>query len=208
NIYLYEWIFEARLTGEASVLIGSTTTPGTDANIRFKEPKLERGTIRTPFLNAFSNIEQLANKIALQVQELDGEYLSQSDLQITPNYWQLGATRIGADNVSSVLRGSPDALDAVVSNFNLTGNLNAKGQITSLAVDAIEGNFARLFANQLTANVITADHIQVGTSLIDKLFATSARIDQLITKSHFVNNVKAMSIEAVEGQFSSLMTKY
>src|SRR5699024_3327285 len=103
NIYLYEWTFEARWTGEARVLIGSTTTTGTDASIRFKEPKLERGITRTPFLNAFSNIEQLANKIALQVQELDGEYLSQSDLQITPNYWQLGATRIGADNVSSVL---------------------------------------------------------------------------------------------------------
>src|SRR5699024_6815244 len=27
NIYLYEWIFEARWTGEARVLIGSTTTP-------------------------------------------------------------------------------------------------------------------------------------------------------------------------------------
>src|SRR5699024_12122978 len=92
NIYLYEWTFEGRWTGKASVLIGSTTTTGTDANIRFKEPKLERGSKRTPFMNAFSNIEQLANKIALQVQELDGEYLSQSDLQITPNYWQLGAT--------------------------------------------------------------------------------------------------------------------
>src|SRR5699024_5174350 len=71
NIYLYEWIFEARWTGEARVLIGSTTTPGTDASIRFKEPKLERGNVRTPFLNAFSNIEQLANKIALQVQDTD-----------------------------------------------------------------------------------------------------------------------------------------
>src|SRR5699024_8604189 len=47
NIYLYEWIFEARWTGEARVLIGSTTTPGTDASIRFKEPKLERGNVRT-----------------------------------------------------------------------------------------------------------------------------------------------------------------
>src|SRR5699024_7596498 len=207
NIYLYEWIFEARWNDKASVLIGSTTTPGTDANIRFKEPKLERGSKRTPFMNAFSNIEQLANKIALQVQELDGEYLSQSDLQITPNYWQLGATRIGADNVSSVLRGSPDALDAVVSNFNLTGNLNAKGQITSLAVDAIEGNFARLFANQLTANVITADHLAVGTAMIDKFFATSARIDRLITKTHFVNEMHALTLNVVDLNASQIRTR-
>src|SRR5699024_6157060 len=103
---------------------------------------------------------------------------------------------------------SPNSIDAITSNLNLTGNLNANGQITSLAVDAIEGNFARLFASQLTANVITSDHIQVGTALVDKMFATSARIDELITKTHFVTNVKAMSIEAVEGQFSTLFTRY
>src|SRR5699024_8384765 len=50
DIYLYEWTFEARWTGEARVLIGSTTTPGTNVTIRFKEPKLERGNVRTPFL--------------------------------------------------------------------------------------------------------------------------------------------------------------
>src|SRR5699024_8963247 len=144
---------------------------------------------------------------ALEVQELDGDYLLQSDLQITSYYWQLGATRIGAENVSSVLRGSPDALDAVVSNFNLTGNLNAKGQITSLAVDAIEGNFARLFANQLTANVITSDHIQVGTALIDKMFATSARIDRLITKTHFVNEMHALTLNVVDLNASQIRTR-
>src|SRR5699024_7968648 len=88
NIYLYEWIFEARWTGEARVLIGSTTTPGTDASIRFKEPKLERGSERTPFMNAFSNVEQLAHSLKLQVQELDGTFLSQSDIQINPGYVQ------------------------------------------------------------------------------------------------------------------------
>lgn len=205
----HTWNIDVPFTGNARVLIGTTKSQaGILGRMSFSEPKLERGSERTPFLNAFSNIEQLANKIALQVQDLDGEYLSQSDLQITPNYWQLGATRIGPENVSSVLRGSPDALDAVVSNFNLTGNLNAKGQITTLAVDAIEGNFARLFANQLTANVITSDHIQVGTALVEKLFATSARIDVLIGKDYFVNNVTAMTVNAVEGQFSSLMAKY
>lgn len=263
------WRFSANFTGKARILIGTyRLNANEDARFSFKEPKLERGSERTPVLNAFSNIEQLANKIALQVQDLDGEYLSESDLQITPNYWQLGATRIGPENVSSVLRGSPDAIDAIVSKFNLTGNLNVKGQIETISMSAIKAEFADLFAARvragsvhadyvegfagrfsslytlnanierlvaqnvftdavttksldaieanigrvrtafLTSNVIESEHIQVGTALVHKLFAASARIDELITKSHFVNNVKAMSIEAVEGQFSSLMTKY
>ena len=189
----------------ATVRIGLVAADGFSVLPRFIENpdkrihlKLEKGDTATPMINALSRIEQIADKINMTVVELDGTYLKQTDFELTPNYWQLGAMRIGAEDVSSVLRGSPDAIDAVVSNFNLTGNLNAKGQITSLAVDAIEGNFARLFANQLTANVITSDHIQVGTALVDKMFATSARIDELITKTHFVNEMHALTLNVVE----------
>src|SRR5699024_5678339 len=77
----------------------------------------------------------------------------------------------------------------------------------SLAVDAIEGNFARLFANQLTANVITADHLAVGTAMIDKFFATSARIDRLITKTHFVNEMHALTLNVVDLNASEIRTR-
>ena len=170
--------------------------------------KLEVGDKATPMLNAISRIEQLADKIELQVQELDGEFLTQSDIQVKAGYVQIGSQQIGDEQFASIFRVSPKSIDAITDNLNLTGNLNVKGQITSLAVDAIEGRFSDLFTSHLTANIITADHLSVGTAMIDKLFATSGRIDQLITKDHFVRNMKALSIEAVEGNFSSLMTKY
>ena len=261
--------FKPNFTGGAYMLIGSYKFEGvTSARFSFKEPKLERGTERTPFLNAFSNIEQLANKIALQVQDLDGEFLTQSDIQVKAGYVQIGSQQIGDEQFASIFRVSPKSIDAITDNLNLSGNLNVKGQITTIAIDAIEGNFSRLFATEidtvkltakninanaigaqhlwvdqalvnklsassifsnmittkalnaidvnagrvrasiLEADVITGTHLAVGTSMINKLFATSGRIDQLITKNHFVTNVKAMSIEAVEGQFSSLMTRY
>src|SRR5699024_1430350 len=71
----------------------------------------------------------------------------------------------------------------------------------------IEGNFARLFANQLTANVITADHLSVGTAMINKMFATSARIDQLITKTHFVNEMHALTLNVVDLNASQIRTR-
>ncbi|WP_026859346.1 phage tail spike protein [Jeotgalicoccus psychrophilus] len=201
-------------TPSTHILLSAISYNGTEVRLaRLTNPnrriyaKLERGSEATPMLNAVSQVEQLANQISFKVQEVDDKTLKQTDFKLTPDYWQLGAMRIGAEDVSSVLRGSPDALDAVVSNFNLTGNLNAKGQITSLAVDAIEGNFARLFANQLTANVITSDHIQVGTALVDKLFATSARIDELITKTHFVNEMHALTLNVVDLNASHIRSR-
>ena len=261
--------FKPNFTGAAYILIGSYKLEGvTNARFSFKEPKLERGNERTPFLNAFSNIEQLANKIALQVQELDGEFLTQSDIQVKAGYVQIGSQQIGDEQFASIFRVSPKSIDAIADNLNITGNVNINGQVTTLAVNAIEGRFSNLwaaeleattilakhigteaiqarhilasnalveklvanevFADEVTAkalnaieinagrvrsaileaDVITGTHLAVGTSMIDKLFATSGRIDQLITKSHFVSNMKALSIEAVDGEFSKLVTKY
>ena len=269
GVKLYENTFVANHTGKARILIGTRTNGNNlDVEFRFKEPKLERGTVRTPFINAFSNIEQLANKIALQVQELDGEFLRESDIQIRANYVQLGSKQLGDEQFASIFRVSPKSIDAIADNLNITGNVNINGQVTTLAVNALEGRFKslwaaeldattilakhiasnaiqarhllvsnalveKLVANQvfadevttkalnaieinagrvrsaiLEADVITGAHLAVGTSMIDKLFATSGRIDQLITKDHFVRNMKALSIEAVEGNFSSLVTKY
>lgn len=265
----YTWKFKSEFTGRARVMLGTyRLTNDVDARFSFKEPKLERGTERTPFLNAFSNIEQLANKIALQVQELDGDFLTESDIQIRANYVQLGSKQLGDEQFASIFRVSPKSIDAIADNLNITGNVNISGQVTTLAVDALEGRFSNLFATELEtielrarhiganaigaqhlwidqalinklsastmftnmlyaktidaidinagrvrsaileADVITGTHLAVGTTMIDKLFATSGRIDQLIGKDYFIQNIKALSIEAVEGTFSSLVTKY
>src|SRR5699024_8066511 len=113
--------------------------------------KLEVGNKATPMLNAISRIEQLADKIALQVQELDGEFLTESDIQIRANYVQLGSKQLGDEEFASIFRVSPKSIDAITDNLNLTGNLNVKGQITSLAVDAIEGRFSNLRSEEHTS---------------------------------------------------------
>src|SRR5699024_1624621 len=127
--------------------------------------------------------------------------------QIVPDYVQLGSQRLDGSNIGSLLRVSPTGIDMITERMTLNGDLYVDGDITALAVQAIEGNFARLFANQLTANVITSDHIQVGTALIDKMFATSARIDQLITKTHFVNEMHALTLNVVDLNASQIRTR-
>src|SRR5699024_1169450 len=102
---------------------------------------------------------------------------------------------------------SPTAIDLISDKINVTGNLNIKGGVTALAVDAIEGNFARLFASSLTSNVIKSDHIEASTSLINKLFVNSARIDELITKTHFFNEMHALTLNVVDLNAAQIRTK-
>lgn len=205
TIYRNEIKFTANSsTKTARVLIGTRViTQGQDSIFRFRQPKLEMGVQATPYNNAFSNITQRADNIMLAIQGIGEQgFLNQSDIVLRPDYVQIGSQQIDGDSIASLLRVSPTGIDIVADALRLSGDLYVDGDITALAVSAIEGNFARLFANQLTANVITSDHIQVGTQLVDKMFATAARIDQLITKTHFVNEINALTINAVEANIS------
>src|SRR5699024_5399493 len=79
-------------------------------------------------------------------------------------------------------------------------------------VNALVGNFVDVNAGNivtsgLSANVITSTHINSTNALVNKIFSNSGRIDTLITKTHFVNEIKATSIDAVYANISDLRTK-
>src|SRR5699024_11404993 len=60
--------------------------------------KLEKGATATPMMNAISHIEQLANQASIAVQSIaGGDVLTQSDLIITADYWQLGSKRVRSE---------------------------------------------------------------------------------------------------------------
>src|SRR5699024_7200294 len=195
----YTWRFNANFTGQARVMLGTyRLTENTDARFSFKEPKLERGTERTPFLNAFSNIEQLANKIALQVQELDGEFLTESDIQIRANYVQLGSKQLGDEQFASIFRVSPKSIDAIADNINITGNVNISGQVTSLAVEAVEGRFSNLWAAELEATTILAKHIASDAIRARHLRVSNAMVEKLVANQVFADEVTAKALNAIE----------
>src|SRR5699024_5543493 len=92
----FTFTFIARHTGKAKVLLGTYKVDSTAySRFSFKEPKLEKGSERTPFLNAFSNIEQTANTIKLSVLgELEGGVLKQSDISVTSDSVIIGSQEI------------------------------------------------------------------------------------------------------------------
>ena len=125
-----------------------------------------------------------------------------AELKISNNTIQAAVS--DANGLASTIALSPTAIDLISDKINVTGNVNIKGGVTALAVDAIEGNFSRLFTNSLTTNVIKSNHIQTDTALAKKLFATNANIDELVTRTHFSNSIKTLSIDAVHADLSSV----
>src|SRR5699024_11000794 len=169
--------------------------------------KLEKGNSATPFMNALSRVEQLADSYSVQISELDGTYLKQSELEITPDYAQIGSMRIDGDTVGSLLRVSPTGIDMVAEAMRLSGDLYVDGEITALAVDAIEGNFARLWADEFSAITIDVDDIQGFTARFEYLYTLNANIKKLVSQTAFIIEINTLSLNAVYGDISDLRTE-
>ena len=151
-----------------------------------------------------SDLEVEAGRIEGLVTDISKDYVKQSSVKVTSDRVTIGSTSIDGDTLSSVISVSPTAIDLISDKINVTGNVNISGGVTALAVDAIEGNFSRLFASSLTTNVIKSNHVQTDTAFAKKLFATNANINELTTRTHFSNSIKTLSIDAVHADLRSV----
>src|SRR5699024_8471642 len=111
-----------------------------------------------------------------------------------------------------------DDIHGVTAHFEYLYTLNANirklvaQNVFTDGINALVGNFVDVNAGNtvtsgLSANIILSSHINSSNALIEKLFSNSARIDTLISKTHFVNEIKAMSIDAVYANISDLRTE-
>ena len=206
TVYKYTRTFTARHTGKAQVRIGGyTASSGIDASFAFKEPKLELGNRATPYYTAFSGLTQRVDDISLLVQEIDGGVLRQSDITVSPSSVRIGSTEIlGDDVLSSVLNVSPNAIDMITQKMRLSGDLYVDGDITALAVAAIEGNFASLFASSISTVDLNASNISTGTMSSARLQVNNALINRLIANTILTDEMTARSIDAINGNFARL----
>src|SRR5699024_7737148 len=107
-----------------------------------------------------------------------------------PGYVQLGSQRLGDSQLASILKVSPESIDVITDEMNLTGNLNVKGQIESISMSAVEAEFASLFAAQVRAGTIDVDYINGLTAEFQRMYTLNANIERLVSQHVFTNNVK------------------
>ena len=230
----YTHTFTARHTGKAKIMLGTYKfRPEEYARFSFKEPKLEKGSERTPFLNAFSNIEQTANTIKLDVLgELEGGYvtksefdvtiegiesrvskidgggvLKQSDISVTSDSVIIGSQEISSTKLASIIAVSPSAVDIITKKLNLTGNLNVKGQIESISTSAVKADFANIFAGTADIQFIVAKHLASNSIQTRHLYVTNAMAEKIIANTVMAREVKALSLDAVEANIGSIRSK-
>ena len=230
----YTHTFIARHTGKGKIMLGTYKfRPDEYARFSFKEPKLEKGSERTPFLNAFSNIEQTANTIKLSVLgELEGGYvtksefdvtieeiesrvskidgggvLKQSDISVTSDSVIIGSQEISSTKLASIIAVSPSAVDIITKKLNLTGNLNVKGQIESISTSAVKADFANIFAGTADIQFIVAKHLASDSIQARHLRVTNAMAEKIIANTVMAREVKALSLDAVEANIGSIRSK-
>ena len=230
----YTHTFTARHTGKAKIMLGTYKfRPDEYARFSFKEPKLEKGSERTPFLNAFSNIEQTANTIKLSVLgELEGGYvtksefdvtiegiesrvskidgkgvLKQSDISVTSDSVIIGSQEISSTKLASIIAVSPSSVDIITKKLNLTGNLNVKGQIESISTSAVKADFANIFAGTADIQFIVAKHLASDSIQARHLRVTNAMAEKIIANTVMAREVKALSLDAVEANIGSIRSK-
>ena len=226
--------FIARHTGKVRILLGTYKVESDGyARFSFKEPKLEKGSERTPFLNAFSNIEQTANTIKLSVLgELEGGYvtksefdvtiegiesrvskidgggvLKQSDISVTSDSVIIGSQEISNTKLASIIAVSPSAVNIITNKLNLTGNLNVKGQIESISTSAVKADFANIFAGTADIQFIVAKHLASDSIQTRHLLVTNAMAEKIIANTVMAREVKSLSLDAVEANIGSIRSK-
>ena len=231
----YTHTFVAKHTGTAKIMLGTYKFRKDEySRFSFKEPKLEKGSERTPFLNAFSNIEQTANTIKLSVLgELEGGYvtksefdvtiegiesrvseidgggvLKQSDISVTSDSVIIGSQEISNTKLASIIAVSPRAVDIITSKLNLTGNLNVKGQIESISMSAVKADFADLFAARVKAGAVHADYVEGFSARFNRLYTLNANIERLTAQFVFTDAVHAKSLDAIEANIGRVRTAF
>src|SRR5699024_10899363 len=187
-------------TGNMRVIIGAWAEAGRDISIYISKPKVERGWNETPYMQAFSVVEQMANEVRIAVQGIDGMtgVLTQSDISVTSGQIMIGSQQIGGSQLASVLTVSPSAMDVITSNLNITGNVNVKGDIEALALSAVNADIANLRARILVTDSIDSLHIQTDQIITRHIRMTNALAEKIIANTVMADSIKTLSLDAIE----------
>ncbi|KIH69947.1 phage tail spike protein [Salinicoccus roseus] len=196
----------ARNEEQAQIMIGSRTTEtGIDASFAFKHPKLEMDTRATAYHTSFMSIEERADLIRLQVQDIEGDYVKQSGVSVTGGQVNIGSVQIGDDELASILSVSPQTVDVITEKMRITGDLAVAGDIESLAVSAVTADFAEIFADVADIGFIKGNHIETNSINVDHLTGADAILGLLMARTVFSEEVKTLSIEAAKANFGEIV---
>lgn len=99
-------------------------------------------------------------------------------------------------NLETQLVNLPDSLINTAWINKLYADSIFSSNLKTTSIEAVSANITSIITNHLTADTISSSMIKADIGLIDKLFATTASIERLTTKSAFIQSVQAIDISA------------
>ena len=155
-------------------------------------------------INRVSMIEQLAESIRLDVQEITGDYIKQSGVYIGASGVRIGSVYLGDSQLASIIEVGNSTVDVVTEKMRITADMAVAGDIESISMSAIRGEFSKLWAAEFEATTIDVGHISGLTAWFNAAYIRNANIDKLVSQFAFINHVNALSIEAVHADLTSV----
>ncbi|WP_411842111.1 phage tail spike protein [Salinicoccus sp. HZC-1] len=178
----------------------------TTGRTRWLFHQLDNSQNMSEVVSRVSTVEQLAESIRLDVQEISGEYVKQSGVYVGTSGVQIGSTYLGDSEFASIFKVSPRTIDVVTEEMRITADLAVAGDIEALAVSAVTADFASIFANTADIDFIKGKHIDVNTITVDHLYGADAILNYLMARQIFADEVTAVSLSAIEANFGRVQT--
>lgn len=144
--------------------------------------------------NRMTEIQSTADAVKIQADAISKDYVKQSAVITTADGIQIGSKVIKGDTLASVISVTPSNVDIITRVMRVTGDMQVAGDIKSLSLSAVYADIAKLRANIITADSISATALKVDLSMINKLFAQDAYVSALTSKSAFIRDINAISV--------------
>ena len=156
----------------------------TAATVWIAFPKVEIGTVSTPFSEAPEDTDEAIRTVQTQL----------------AGSWSVQNINSAGDIISGINLGADGRNRVIGKSFHITGEtLIDNAVIKSAMVDKLKtANFeaGSVTTVVLDAEAVTAEKIKVDQALFNKLVANEAYLSQLFAKQAFINRVQSVAIDA------------
>lgn len=131
--------------------------------------------------------------------------LQHTDFELRSDGFLLGTTHVGGEDFATAIVGDTAGMSMIADNVDFSNNITVQNQIKSWSIESVKADFASATIDYLTTGVIKNAMLDSEVVSADKLLVNTAMVDKFTANTAFINDVKALSVEAAKGSFGDIV---
>ncbi|WP_271401507.1 phage tail spike protein [Salinicoccus roseus] len=133
------------------------------------------------------------------------DFLQHTDFELRSDGFLLGTTHVGGEEFATAIVGDATGMSMIADNVDFSNNITVQNQIKSWSIESVKADFASATIDYLTTGVIKNAMLDSEVVSSDKLLVNSAMVDKFTANTAFIEDVKALSVEAAKGSFGDIV---